>query len=772
MVNVTLSTPTVVAGYSKHQYEEIITPFAADDSALRDVRAILTTKNTAENGEMPEVVAIKSEDTENGIAAIYDIELPLGTLTAKPVVFAADKNATIQFYNVDMSALESNIFKEGDNTDYKGASLNTYDVTPSNNEKITQLVKVQVTSEDGTNISNYLIRMINYPSETKTAVPVMVDISLNSAVTMTDGKVYTSGTTNQPSLGRGPSVTAGTIGTVLAGDSGNEGEMLKDIIFASVATSSSSRADRQSTYAIKENGSVWSWGNNEFAQLGNGDTKPRNIPARVGTSYLSMDKYLYSLKVGGPNETLPAPSVDSFNVFDTGTGDATDAELLWQTYDGLNNVVEIVNASTGEIKPVGVGTTYIIVSIANDPLTTGLVKVEVRPSDLTVGEESVAYPQVAAGTDFSVALKADGTVWTWGSNDYGQLGNGVYNGSVVYPTKIDSLTGIKKIAAAGQFAVALKTDGTVWTWGRNDNGQLGNDTTDNSNVPVQVLKGEQNGNIDEKVYLEDIVAIAAGSISDNRGFVLALSSDGSVYGFGSNEWRQLNSENKEYHKTPVITPVAKAVDVAAGHGSTSYALTSNGSMYAWGKNNMYEYGSGSWSNTSTLTLVPLPNRVMSIGAGDQNGMAITYWLTASAAPKTATYAWGNNAYNSISAQNSAQISTPKDLLGRTDSILLGGGNAIYVIDKDGGLKTSGLGNYGQLSNGQQSGSNSTDFFFEAIRNDNTTVDDAIGAASSVGGTHTLFIDDKGSVWSVGNNTMSQLALQNAGDSISKAQKNW
>ena len=86
---------------------------------------------------------------------------------------------------------------------------------------------------------------------------------------------------------------------------------------------------------------------------------------------------------------------------------------------------------------MGVGTTYVIVSIANDPLTTGLVKVEVRPSDLTVGKTSVAYPQVAAGTDFTVALKADGTVWTWGNNEYGQLGNGVSNGTVVYPEKID-----------------------------------------------------------------------------------------------------------------------------------------------------------------------------------------------------------------------------------------------------------------------------------------------------------------------------------------------
>ena len=72
---------------------------------------------------------------------------------------------------------------------------------------------------------------------------------------------------------------------------------------------------------------------------------------------------------------------------------------------------------------------------------------------------------VSAKQSSTVALKADGTVWTWGQNTYGQLGNGVSNGTVVYPEKIDSLSDIIKIAAAGQTAVALKTDGTVWTWG-------------------------------------------------------------------------------------------------------------------------------------------------------------------------------------------------------------------------------------------------------------------------------------------------------------------
>ena len=187
----------------------------------------------------------------------------------------------------------------------------------------------------------------------------------------------------------------GVVGNVLAGDSGEEGTYLEDIINAAVTAD---ERPGQSMYAIKSNGSVWAWGNNSYYKLGNGSNKDESTPVRVGASYLTMSQYLYSLKVNGGSVTIPAPSVDSFNVFNSNNGGKTDAKLLWQTYDGNNNIIT-VNPDTGEITPVGVGITYVIVSIANDPLTTGLVKVEVRPSDLTVGKTSVAYPQVAAGTD-------------------------------------------------------------------------------------------------------------------------------------------------------------------------------------------------------------------------------------------------------------------------------------------------------------------------------------------------------------------------------------
>ena len=765
----TNTKPTVVADYSKHNYEQAIETMSADsiemqaddsdDTSLKKVSVNLVMKN----GEASTALGVLSDEAPTDADALYEVELPLGSVSATPVVFATSKNATVQFYNVEMTALDGTVFTEGDDTSYAGASLNTYNVATSGNDKFEQLVKVHVESASGIG-ADYLIKLINYPSTTITASPVFADASLSSVVLMTDGRLYTSGQAGIYATGQGPNSKFGVVGNVLAGDSGEEGTYLEDIINAAVTAD---ERPGQSMYAIKSNGSVWAWGNNSYYKLGNGSNKDESTPVRVGASYLTMSQYLYSLKVNGGSVTIPAPSVDSFNVFNSNNGGKTDAKLLWQTYDGNNNIIT-VNPDTGEITPVGVGTTYVIVSIANDPLTTGLVKVEVRPSDLTVGKTSVAYPQVAAGTDFTVALKADGTVWTWGQNTYGQLGNGVSNGTVVYPEKIDSLSDIIKIAAAGQTAVALKTDGTVWTWGRNDNGQLGNGTTVSSNVPVQVLKGEQNQGNADKTYLENIVAIAAGGLNDEKIFVVALDSNGNVYGFGSNEYRQLKIANDASYNTPVVSPAVNAVDVAAGRGATVYTLTSNGLVYALGKNYAYEYGTGGTSG-SVYTLVPLDNRAMAIGAGNQNGIAVTYSLDASSKPSTKTYAWGNNAYYAISPNNTSTLRTPTEMLGRDNTAIIGGGDSIYTIDKDSQLKISGLGDHGQLANGSEDNSTSMVPYSEFAKNDGTTATDAIGASSSRNGAHSLYIDSNGSVWSVGDNTSSQLALQNAGDKINVAQ---
>ena len=116
---------------------------------------------------------------------------------------------------------------------------------------------------------------------------------------------------------------------------------------------------------------------------------------------------------------------------------------------------------------------------------------------------------VAAGGAFTVALKYDGTVWTWGNNTNGELGRGDKN-SVYSPVQVKSadgnsyLTDIIFVSAGSNHTLALRKDGTVWAWGLNTYGQLGNNTTTGSSLPVQVKIA--NGDLN----LTNVVSISAG----------------------------------------------------------------------------------------------------------------------------------------------------------------------------------------------------------------------------------------------------------------------
>ena len=92
--------------------------------------------------------------------------------------------------------------------------------------------------------------------------------------------------------------------------------------------------------------------------------------------------------------------------------------------------------------------------------------------------------QVSSSGSHSVALKSDGTVWTWGVNNYGQLGDGTTTDSPT-PVQVLGLTDVTVVAAGGVQTAALKSDGTVWAWGSNVYGQLGDGTTTQSAIPVQ-----------------------------------------------------------------------------------------------------------------------------------------------------------------------------------------------------------------------------------------------------------------------------------------------
>ena len=181
---------------------------------------------------------------------------------------------------------------------------------------------------------------------------------------------------------------------------------------------------------------------------------------------------------------------------------------------------------------------------------------------------------VAAGDDFSLALKTDGTVWAWGTNGNGQLGDGTVSPSLT-PGPVPGLTDAVAIAAGSAHGMAIKrSDGSVWTWGYNGYGELGDgDTTARANI---VRASDLTG----------IVAIAGGQYHS-----LAVKSDGTVWAWGRNANGQRGNGSTTGSAVPVaVRGLTNAVAAAAGYDH-SLALSARGEIYsAWGSNAVGQFG--------------------------------------------------------------------------------------------------------------------------------------------------------------------------------------
>jgi len=311
---------------------------------------------------------------------------------------------------------------------------------------------------------------------------------------------------------------------------------------------------------------------------------------------------------------------------------------------------------------------------------------------------------MASGEYHALALKSDGTVWAWGSNSYGRLGDGTTTNrptpvQVVGPGGNGYLTDVVAIAAGSDRSFALKSDGTVWAWGYNSiSGYLGDGTTTSRSTPVQVKGPDGVG------YLTDVVAIAAG---DDH--TLALKSDGTVWAWGRNANGQLGNGTTSSSKTPVQVHAPEGVagylsDIVAVSGGQyhSLALKSDGTVWAWGGNTSGMLGDGTTETKSVPVQVTGPEGagnltdVVAIAVNDSQSFAIR-------SDKT-LWAWGNS-YNGELSYSDTQITTPRQVRASwsdylTDVVAITtGGNHSIAMKSDGTLWAFGENNDGQLGYG-------------------------------------------------------------------------
>ena len=640
-----------------------------------------------------------------------------------------------------------------------------------------------------------------------------------------------------------------------------------------ISVQNSVSAQKQHSIIMKSNGSLWAYGKNGNGRIGDGTSTSTDVPVRVGASYFILEDYTVSIREGESFQFNVEPRISAFNVFNNVEDESGNQEMAWFTWDAeedsdwrtvdvnagesfktsVNDNIMIrygkVDADSDEGKAFGMkydqsdkratitglkaGTTYVLLTVANDSLIVGAFKVEVRPADEVSAEmghtasryineyraanasnpdstmtgladvadtlgkltdrvnvigqsnnnladlntalgtdyepgtresgglyqgmydsydesaagqgpnlvnlredygDSVAYPMLSSGTSFTVALAADGTVWTWGDNEYGELGVGTVYGTHAIPQQViaqvrdntgktiryEYLNNVRKIAAAGNFAYALKNDGTVWAWGRNDAGQLGLGSayTYFTRVPyaTQVLAGAQgmssytqSGSVK---YMQEIVDIAVGGDADH-GFAYMVQSvyyqtqnkvvdeensteteikyknapvkhslTNNIFGVGDNTYGQLDmntTRNRMFNMaTSVRVPSGIVSFVSGGASNTGHILVGNGIVMSMGSNVYGAIGNGAVTGTRGNAL--LPYRAMSVSGSRNGAMSAVFQLQQTgdgqyvsvANKKNGTditgtfYAWGqiNNAY--VPSDTSATIMAEPVLVTKID----------------------------------------------------------------------------------------------------------
>jgi alpha-tubulin suppressor-like RCC1 family protein len=315
------------------------------------------------------------------------------------------------------------------------------------------------------------------------------------------------------------------------------------------------------------------------------------------------------------------------------------------------------------------------------------VPVTVTTSGVLSGKTITA---VAGGEAHSIALTSDGTVYTWGHNFIGQLGNGNLTDSNV-PVAVTGLSGktITAVAGGGTHSIALASDGTVYTWGFNFYGQLGNGNNTNSNVAVAVtgLSGKT------------ITAIAGG-----LNHSIALATDGTVYTWGDNFSGQLGNGTNNASNVPVaVTGLSgKTITAVAGGGVHSIALAPDGTVYTWGENYFGQLGNG----TNTYSNVPVAvtglsgKTITAIAGGGLHSIAL--------ASDGKVYTWGYNVFGQLGNGTNTDSNVPvavTGLSGETITAIASGKDHSFALASDGTVYTWGDNYYGQLGNGTNTDSN-------------------------------------------------------------------
>jgi alpha-tubulin suppressor-like RCC1 family protein len=320
--------------------------------------------------------------------------------------------------------------------------------------------------------------------------------------------------------------------------------------------------------AILKNGTIKAWGNNTNGQLGDGTIIQKNGPIIVNnlTDVISVaagENFSLALlkngliKCWGNNDYGQLGNNTTTQISIPST--VLNIEHPIAISAGLNHSMALL--ANGTIKTWGRNNYG---QLGNNTTTNSII-----PTDVIGINNAIA---ISAGKNYSLALLSDGTIKAWGLNDYGQLGNGTTINSII-PISVSSINNAILISASLEgHSLALLSDGTIKSWGKNDYGQLGNNTTTQQNSPVNVLN------------ITNAIKISAGKNSS-----FAILNNGTVKSWGRNNEHQLGDGTTTQSNIPVsVLNINNALYISSN--DHSLVIINNGTIKSFGNNTNGQLG--------------------------------------------------------------------------------------------------------------------------------------------------------------------------------------
>ena len=433
------------------------------------------------------------------------------------------------------------------------------------------------------------------------------------------------------------------------------------------------------------NRELWVFGSNSSGQLGLLDLTSRSSPVQLtaistttaGTVSQIDFGYQYGLAIK-TDGTLWAWGINTFG--ELGLGDTVTrsspvqvgAGTNWQKVAAgpdLNQRTSYAIKTDGSMWAWGFNGAG---QIGDSTVVSKSSPVQVLPTTKT------NWIDVTAGKNWSAAIDSSGSLFTWGYGTLGQLGSGVADFSS--PTQVGVLTNWAKVSANSSHTMAIKTDGTLWGWGRNLNGELGDFSTTTRSSPVQTGTAT------------DWANVTAGGF-----FTIGVKTDGSMWAWGAGSNGQLGLALPESRPIQIMPYDFRYKDFSAG-GSHAMAVKNDGTLWGWGTNTDGQLGIGNLTYKSSPVQIGALTTWKSVRCGHTHSLALVENGT--------LYATGLNSFNALGDLTATRRSSPVQVLPTTKKNWVdmdAGLNFSMGLDSSGSIWTWGFNGNGELGLGNTTG---------------------------------------------------------------------